>query len=147
MPTLSEYDRQRLARLLRLQYNVVARSQALECGLTRGAITHRLRPGGPWHQVLPGVYLAMTGTATADQRDIAALLYAGPQSVITGPVAVRRHNIRCAGLNVLDVLVPADTRQGLRGDHRAPQPDGSRRDPRAALAAQHDPGRAASGPR
>ena len=115
MPTLSEYDRQRLARLLRLQYNVVARSQALECGLTRGAITHRLRPGGPWHQVLPGVYLAVTGTATADQRDIAALLYAGPQSVITGPVAVRRHNIRCAGLNVLDVLVPADTRRKSTG--------------------------------
>jgi hypothetical protein len=57
----------------------------------------------------------VTGTATADQRDIAALLYAGPQSVITGPVAVRRHNIRCAGLNVLDVLVPADTRRKSTG--------------------------------
>jgi hypothetical protein len=57
----------------------------------------------------------VTGTATADQRDIAALLYAGPQSVITGPVAVRRHYVRCAGLNVLDVLVPANIRRKSTG--------------------------------
>jgi hypothetical protein len=96
---------------MRRQYAVVARSQALECGMTRGTIEYRLRPDGPWRQILPGVYVTVTGTATADQRDMAALLYAGPQSVITGPVAVRRHNLRCAGLNVLDVLVPADTRR------------------------------------
>ena len=83
--------------------------------MTRGAIEHRLKPAGPWRQLLPGVYLTVTGTATADQRDVAALLYAGPQSVITGPVAVRRHNLRCAGLNVLDLLVPADTRRKSTG--------------------------------
>jgi hypothetical protein len=111
MPTLSGYDRGQLARLLRLQYDVLTRSQALECGMTHGAITHRLRPDGPWHQMLPGVYLTVTGAVTADQREVAGLLYAGPRSVITGPVAVRRHNLRCAGLNVLDVLVPVDTRR------------------------------------
>lgn len=115
MPTLSGYDRERLARLLRLQYAVVARSQALECGMTRGAITYRLKQDGPWRQLLPGVYLTVTGTATADQRDMAGLLYAGPESVITGPVAVRRHNLRCAGLNVLDMLVPADSRRKSTG--------------------------------
>jgi hypothetical protein len=115
MPTLSGYDREQLARLLRRQYDVVARSQALECGMTPSAITHRLRPDGPWHLMLPGVYLTVSGTATADQRDVAALLYAGPRSVITGPVAVRRHNLRCAGLNVLDVLVPVDTRRKSTG--------------------------------
>jgi hypothetical protein len=115
MPTRSGYDRERLAGLLRYQYDVVARSQALECGMTRGAIEHRLKPAGPWRQLLPGVYLSVTGTATADQRDVAALLYAGPQSVITGPVAVRRHNLRCAGLNLLDLLVPADTRRKSTG--------------------------------
>jgi hypothetical protein len=115
MPTRSGYDREHLARLLRYQYYVVARSQALECGMTRGAIEHRLKPAGPWRQLLPGVYLTVTGTATPDQRDVAALLYAGPQSVITGPVAVRRHNVRCAGLNLLDLLVPADTRRKSAG--------------------------------
>jgi hypothetical protein len=83
--------------------------------MTRGTIEYRLRPDGPWRQILPAVYLTVTGTATADQRDMAALLYAGPQSMITGPVAVRRHNIRCAGLNGLDVLVPADTRRKSTG--------------------------------
>lgn len=115
MPTLSGYDRERLARLLRRQYGVVSRSQALESGMTRGTIEYKLRPDGPWRQILPAVYLAVTGTATADQRDMAALLYAGPRSVITGPVAVRRHNLRCAGLNVLDLLVPADTRRKSTG--------------------------------
>jgi hypothetical protein len=115
MPTLSGYDREQLTRILRLQYDVVTRSQALECGMTRGAIEHRLKPDGPWRQLLPGVYLAVTGTAQPDQRNVAALLYAGPHSVITGPVAVRRHNVRCAGLNVIDVLVPAESRRKSTG--------------------------------
>lgn len=115
MPTLSEYDRTGLARILRLQYDVVTRKQALECGMTRGAIAHRLRADGPWRQLLPGVYLTVTGIAKADQRDVAALLYAGPQSAITGPVAVRRHNLRCAGLNIIDVLVPAESRRKSTG--------------------------------
>jgi hypothetical protein len=115
MPTLSGYDREQLARILRRQYDVISRKQALECGMTRGTIEYRLRPDGPWRQILPAVYLTVTGTATADQRETAALLYAGPQSVITGPVAVRRHNLRCAGLNLLDVLVPADSRRKSTG--------------------------------
>src|ERR1700751_3500640 len=111
MPTLSGYDRGQLARIVRGQYDVVARSQALECGMTRGTIEYRLRPDGPWRQILPGVYLTVTGSPSQEQRETAALLYAGPQSVITGAVAVRRHNLRCAGLNILDVLVPT-------GNHR-----------------------------
>jgi hypothetical protein len=111
MPTLSGYDRGQLARIVRGQYDVVARCQALECGMTRGTIEYRLRPDGPWRQILPGVYLTVTGSPSQEQRETAALLYAGPQSVITGAVAVRRHNLRCAGLNILDVLVPT-------GNHR-----------------------------
>jgi len=111
MPILSGYDRGQLARISRGQYDVVARNQALQCGMTRGTIEYRLRPEGPWRQMLPGVYLTVTGSPSQEQRETAALLYAGPQSVITGAVAVRRHNLRCAGLNMLDVLVPADSRR------------------------------------
>jgi len=111
MPILSGYDRGQLARISRGQYDVVARNQALQCGMTRGTIEYRLRPEGPWRQILPGVYLTVTGSPSQEQRETAALLYAGPQSVITGAVAVRRHNLRCAGLNMLDVLVPADSRR------------------------------------
>lgn len=115
MPNICCFDRARLSALLPSQYGVVARWQALECGLTPKAIDYRLRPGGPWRAMLPGVYLTMTGTPTPEQRDMAALLYAGSQSVITGAVAVRRHRLSCAGLNLIDVLIPADVRRRSTG--------------------------------
>jgi very-short-patch-repair endonuclease len=75
---------------------------------------HRLRPGGPWQKLLPGVYLAVTGAVTTDQREMAALLHTGPRGVITSAVAVRRNGIRAPGSNVVDVLVPDQVRcQGL----------------------------------
>ena len=115
MPITCEYDRARLAALLRVQYGVIARWQALECGLTPRAIEYRIRRSGPWRAMLPGVYLTVTGAPTPEQRDMAALLYAGPRSVITGAVAVRRHRLTCAGLNMIDVLVPAETRRTSTG--------------------------------
>ena len=115
MPITCEYDQARLTALLRVQHGVIARWQALECGLTSKAIECRLRHGGPWRALLPGVYLTVTGAPTPEQRDMAALLYAGPQSVITGAVAVRRHHLTCAGLNMIDVLVPAEVRRTSTG--------------------------------
>ena len=115
MPITSSYDRDQLAHLLREQYDVITRSQALECGMSPSAVDYRLRAGGPWRIVLPGVYQTVTGTSTPAQRDVAALLYAGPRSVLTGPVAVRRHHLNCAGLNVIDVLIPADIRRKTTG--------------------------------
>lgn len=41
-----------------------------------------------------------------EQRHVAALLYAGSESVLTGAAAVRRHHLECAGLNMIEVLVP-----------------------------------------
>jgi len=115
MPITCEYDQARLAALLRVQHWVIARWQALECGLTSRAIEYRMRHGGPWRTMLPGVYLTATGVPTPEQRDMAALLYAGPRSVITGAVAVRRHHLTCAGLNMIDVLVPAEVRRTSMG--------------------------------
>jgi hypothetical protein len=105
-------DRGALARLLRSQHQVVSREQTLACGMTHSARKHRLRPGGSWQTLLPGVYLALTGTATADQREMAALLHAGPGSVITGHAALRRNGIAAAAPGVVDVLVPAKARSG-----------------------------------
>lgn len=111
MPTKSVYDRGRLSDLLLDQFGVVSRSQALDCGLSRGRIDHLTQPGGRWQRIVPGVYAGTTGTITPDQRAMAALLYAGPRSLITGAAAVRRHNLRCAGLNEIDVLVPLGVRR------------------------------------
>jgi len=89
---------------------VVSRAQALECGVSRGRLDHLVQPGGRWQRILPGVYVVNTGAVSADQRAMAALLYAGPQSLLTGAVAVRRHRLQCAGLNQVDVLVPEGVR-------------------------------------
>ena len=110
MPRKSIYDGDRLGRIAREQFGVIGRSQALDCGVSRSAVGYLLRQDGPWRKIVPGVYATTTGDTTPDQRAMAALLHAGPRSVITGAVAVRRHNLRCAGLNEVDVLVPRGTR-------------------------------------
>jgi hypothetical protein len=96
-----------LFRMLDAQLDVISRRQALAAGLTKHALAHRLRPGGPWRGLLPGVYMAATGAPTSLQQEMAALLYAGPGSVITGPAALRCHHIRTELTEIVDVLVPA----------------------------------------
>lgn len=100
-------DRGSLERTLRRQESVVSRGQALSCGMTRDALKHRIRPGGPWRRLLPGVYLAATGTPTLPQTEIAAVLYGGPGSVITGLSALRRHGLRVPGAAHVPILIPA----------------------------------------
>ena len=78
MARTTRLDRDALDRLLIQQLDVIARSQALAVGLTDNALRHRLRPGGPWRALLPGVYMAATGAPTTLQQEMAALLYAGP---------------------------------------------------------------------
>ena len=101
-----------LGEVLRRQHQVITRRQALECGIGHDTIHRRARPGGSWQRLLPGVLLTVTGTPTADQRDMAALLYAGPGGTLTGPAALRRHGIGDVRSDIVDVLIPAKrTRQ------------------------------------
>jgi hypothetical protein len=93
------------------QLGVITREQTVTVGLTRHALRHRLRLEGPWQGLLPGVYLAATGTPTLIQQEMAAMLYAGPGSVITGLAAVRQHHIRGPVTELIDVLVPASRRR------------------------------------
>src|SRR5271169_2397656 len=86
-------DPDALDQILRQQMDVITRHQALAAGVTASALRHRLRTGGRWRTLLPGVYIAATGTPTTLQQEMAALLYAGSGSVITGPAALRRHHL------------------------------------------------------
>jgi very-short-patch-repair endonuclease len=97
--------------LLVAQHRVVARSQALAAGMTESALRHRLREGGPWRVLLPGVYLTVTGNSTIPQRDVASILYAGPGSVVTGAAALRQYEIRAPSTGFVDVLVPVERRR------------------------------------
>jgi hypothetical protein len=102
------------AYLLHTQRGVLSRAQALRCGVTRHGLEHRLRPGGPWQKLLPGVYLTVSGEPTDIQRQVAALLYAGPESLVTGLAAVAFHGIRGPRTQIADVLVPATRRPASR---------------------------------
>jgi hypothetical protein len=92
---------------LKRQYGVISRQQAQKAGLSSGQLRARIRPGGPWQRILPGVYLTVTGTPTTDQREMAALLHAGKYRIITGLTALRRHAIQVPATDLVDVLVPA----------------------------------------
>jgi len=104
-------NERQLHALVEKQDRVLTRQQALAGGVSRHAIAHRIRPGGPWHPVLPGVYLTVTGTPTPGQREVAALLYAGPKAVITGAAALRYHRLPAPEPEVIDLLVPTGTQR------------------------------------
>ena len=74
--------------------------------MPHATVDRRVAPGGPWQKMLPGTYLAVTGKPTIEQRHVAALLYGGPHSVITGPTAIRLHRLRSPGPDAIDILVP-----------------------------------------
>jgi hypothetical protein len=111
MAPSTRIDRDALARTLDHQLDVITREQAVAVGLTKHALRHRLRLAGPWQGLLPGVYLAATGSPTRIQQEMAAMLYAGPGSVITGLAAVRQHDIRGPVTEFIDVLIPASRRR------------------------------------
>lgn len=114
MPRVAPVDG--LADLLDRQLAVASRRQLLALGLKDNAMQYRLRAGGPWQTLLPGVYLAASGVPSFAQKEMAALLYAGPDSLITGPVALMHHCIRSDGnTNVIDVLIPEARRRESTG--------------------------------
>jgi hypothetical protein len=60
--------------------------------------------------LLPTVYIAATGLPSIAQQQMAAQLYGGPRSVVTGSAAALSHGIRASRSEFVDVLVPL-TRQ------------------------------------
>jgi hypothetical protein len=114
MPRKAQYDQHAFSALVRKQHGVIGRDQAMACGVGRPVLNYRGRAGGPWPALLPGVYLTHTGIATDDQRDMAALVYAGPRGVLTGAAALRRHGITVSG-DAVDVVVPEDVQRADAG--------------------------------
>lgn len=101
----SDTDRA-VAAVLRKQGGLITRTQGLAAGWSVATLRHRIRPGGPWQAVLPGIYLGSNGPLADGQREIAAVLYAGPGCVLTGPASLRHQGVRVPMTNIVDVLVP-----------------------------------------
>lgn len=92
---------------------MVRHSELRELGVPGSTIMSRIAPTGPWQRLLPGVLAAHRGIPTRRERVLAALKYAGPDSVLTGAPALVEHEIAAArrGSGRPHVLVPHTCRR------------------------------------
>ncbi len=88
MPRIARLDG--LDELLEKQLSVVSRGQLLALGVTDHAMQYRVRRGGPWQVLLPGVYLAVSGTPSLRQMAVAGIhpLHFSPHDIRTDPATV-----------------------------------------------------------
>ncbi|MGK5629121.1 hypothetical protein [Streptomyces sp. URMC 123] len=124
-----------LSHLSDAQRLVLTTRQLREHGVSPATAGERCRPGGPWQQTLPGVYLLHPGPPTSEERLHAALLYAARpgrateaapaagdpyhQVMITGLAALALHRFASAppliSLDRIEVLVPRTRRPRSSG--------------------------------
>ncbi|MGH3761208.1 hypothetical protein [Actinophytocola sp.] len=93
---------------------VVRVSDLRAAGMSNHALAARCRPSGPWQRVLPGVVLLSNAPPTRRQRVRAALLYTGPDAVLTGVDAMRAHGLAPPESDEVLVLIPSARRQTSR---------------------------------
>ncbi|WP_051824725.1 hypothetical protein [Kitasatospora aureofaciens] len=108
------------------QQHIATRAQLRRLGVPSGTIAHRLRPGGPWQQVLPRVICLQNGRLTIHQRLRAALAYASPKGrqpqpgevLLTGFTVLAEAGLPSAGhpadVAEVEVLIPTQRRVGDR---------------------------------
>lgn len=108
------------------QDNVITRQQAMQ-HMSLDTVRHRL--GSRWQILLPGVYLAATGTPSIRQRLRAALLYGGPLALLGDATALGAYEVRYLPVDpAIHLLLPAEVRRVnrdgvvVRRTHRPPTP-------------------------
>lgn len=94
------------ALLGRSRLGAIKVSSLIELGMDSGTVYRRCLPTGPWRRLLPGVILMQNAEPSADQRVAAAGLYAGPNALIMGLEACRRHGLRLPSSADVHMLVP-----------------------------------------
>lgn len=107
MPRKLSVDTDALTQLIERGHGVIRRLDLRRLGMSSSSINYRIRPGGPWQRLLPGVILAGGGPPNPLQRIRAALLYVGPDALVTGFTALRLHGVR--GISVgegVRLLIP-----------------------------------------
>jgi hypothetical protein len=92
--------------LLARQDGVITHAQLRGAGLSGAAI--RWNAGRGWRVILPRVFSMTRERPTARQRQVAALLWAGPGSVLAGATAARLHGVTSADPGArVQLLTPA----------------------------------------
>lgn len=94
-----------LRNLVRQQFGVVSRSQALGAGLSTDMIKFRVRSGW-WRPVHRGVYVTFTGTSGRSTQLWAALLGAGQGAVLSHQTAAELHRLTDRPSDSIHVTVP-----------------------------------------
>jgi hypothetical protein len=99
----------RLRALAGDQAGVVTRGQALDAGMSIGAINARVR-FGRWQRVHPGVYATFTGPATRGAQLWAAVLVAGPGAQLSHESAAEILRLTDRRSPHIHVAIPASRR-------------------------------------
>ncbi|MEU1267173.1 hypothetical protein [Streptomyces sp. NPDC005799] len=120
-----------LRHLSEVHRRLLTAAQLRAHGVPSAELTERCRPGGPWQQILPGVFLLHPGPPTSEERLHAVLMYAAreaapgvpaqpgaepphrpvyTEAMITGLAALTLHGFTSAppllSIERIDVLVP-----------------------------------------
>jgi hypothetical protein len=122
MPRRSTWSREAVLTAAAGQYNLLTAAQLIALGVSRSNLSRSNQVGGMFSRVLPGVHrVDGRGPLSRDQRDMAAQLYAGPESLLTGAEVLRGRGVRAAErreFRVLDrthALVPHATHRASHG--------------------------------
>ena len=107
--TMSDVIPQTLRGLAGDQAGVVTRQQALEAGMSDGAIVARIR-FGRWQRVHLGVYATFTGPVTRDAQLWAAVLAAGPGAQLSHQTAAEINRLTDRPSPFIHVTIPAHRR-------------------------------------
>ena len=114
-----------LDNLLAEQDGLLTLTQAAQV-LTPAALRHRIRPGGPWQRVLPGIYASFTGELAPRQRQRSALLHVGRDGMLCGTTALALAGLRYAPTDPnVHVMSPHEARVRSRNFvrvHRSTRP-------------------------
>jgi hypothetical protein len=119
-----------LSHLREMHRRVLTAAELRSHGVSAAETSDHCRPGGPWQQILPGVFLLHPGPPTSEERLHAVLMYAArerpggvpaqpgadeyraayAEAMVTGLAALTLHGFSSAppllSLDRIDVLVP-----------------------------------------
>jgi hypothetical protein len=88
---------------------VIRARDLVRLGVPERTVYRRTQEDGPWTLLLPATIMLSNGAPTRRQLEIAALLYAGAQAVLTGLGGARHHGIRRGeDPTTVHVLIPID---------------------------------------
>lgn len=99
--------------MLAARGQVVARGQAVNCGLTADTMQSRVR-GSHWQRLYRGVYASFSGQPDRAVRMWGALLRVGPGAVFSHQSAAEIHGFGNLASPMIHVTVPAERHPGRR---------------------------------